>query len=219
MATIRSCNSHGSSRESDNVTSSAIASRLSCLPGWSRRQRINGPSPSNSANGAISAVNSRLKKGSPIEILPSPSSLCTSGSSVPSRTTSMAAISKILFPSRNDSRDHSACSTRARTCPPFRAYSSSEPPMATTSSARINSPRVGSEANEWTDTSTPERTRKVPSRHSEKAAIASSTVQARKLPRCSVTARECSSAVPTSHGINEAFSTGSQNHQPPHPSS
>ncbi len=42
---------------------------------------------------------------------------------------------------------------------------------------------------------------------------------ARKLPRFSVTAGECSSAVPTSHGINEAFSTGSQNHQPPQPSS
>lgn len=53
----------------------------------------------------------------------------------------------------------------------------------------------------------------------EKAAMASSTVRARKLPRFSVTAVECSSAVPTSHGINEAFSTGSQNHQPPQPSS
>ncbi|VTN09594.1 Uncharacterised protein [Raoultella terrigena] len=142
-----------------------------------------------------------LKKGSPIEMLPSPSSLCTSGSSVPSSTTSMAAISRILLLSRNDSRDHSECSTRARTRPPLMAYSSSEPPMAMTSSARINSPRVGSEAKAWTETSTPERTRKVPSRHSEKAEIASSTVQARKLPRFSVTASECSSAVPTSHGI------------------
>ena len=26
-------------------------------------------------------------------------------------------------------------------------------------------------------------------------------------------------AVPTSHGMNDAFSTGSQNHQPPQPSS
>ncbi|MNI54742.1 hypothetical protein D3C81_1202770 [compost metagenome] len=80
-------------------------------------------------------------------------------------------------------------------------------------------PRAGSEAKECTDTSTPERTRKVPSKHSEKAVIASSTVQALKVPRFSVTASECISAVPASHGINEAFSTGSQNHQPPQPSS
>ncbi|STI47523.1 Uncharacterised protein [Escherichia coli] len=80
-------------------------------------------------------------------------------------------------------------------------------------------PRAGSEANACTDTSTPERTRKVPSRHNEKALIASSNVHALKLARCSVTASECISAVPTNHGINEAFSTGSQNHQPPQPSS
>ena len=37
--------------------------------------------------------------------------------------------------------------------------------------------------------------------------------------RFSVTACECSSAVPASHGMKLAFSTGSQNHQPPQPSS
>jgi len=83
----------------------------------------------------------------------------------------------------------------------------------------MNSPRRGSVANACTELSTPERTRKVPSRLSEKAEIASSTVQALKLPRFSVTASECISAVPTSQGMNEAFSTGSQNHQPPQPSS
>jgi len=35
----------------------------------------------------------------------------------------------------------------------------------------------------------------------------------------SVTAREWMKAVPVSQGMKEAFSTGSQNHQPPHPSS
>ena len=35
----------------------------------------------------------------------------------------------------------------------------------------------------------------------------------------SETIAECSSAVAASHGIKEAFSTGSQNHQPPQPSS
>ena len=197
----------------------AMPKRFSTLPGSSRRQRTNGPMPSNSANGTIMAVNIILKNGSPMEMLPRPSCLCTSGSSVPSNTTSMAAISRILLPSRNVSRDQRSFLTRARTLLPFTAYSSSEPPIAMTNSARINMPRAGSEANECTETSTPERTRNVPSRQSENAAIASSTVQALKLPRFSVTARECISAVPASHGISEAFSTGSQNHQPPQPSS
>jgi hypothetical protein len=70
-----------------------------------------------------------------------------------------------------------------------------------------------------TEVSTPERTRKVPSRESENAMIASSTVQFLNPPRFSVTASEWIRAVPTSQGMNEAFSTGSQNHQPPQPSS
>jgi hypothetical protein len=40
-----------------------------------------------------------------------------------------------------------------------------------------------------------------------------------KLPRFSVTACAWISAAPTSHGMKLAFSTGSQNHQPPQPSS
>jgi hypothetical protein len=59
----------------------------------------------------------------------------------------------------------------------------------------------------------------VPISDSEKATIASSTVQLRNTPRFSVTASEWISAVPASHGMNDAFSTGSQNHQPPQPSS
>src|SRR3546814_10903586 len=56
------------------------------------------------------------------------------------------------------------------------------------------------------------------SKDSEKVLIASSTVQFLKLARFSVTARECINAVPTNHGMNDEFSTGSQNHQPPQPS-
>ena len=82
----------------------------------------------------------------------------------------------------------------------------------------MKTPRRGSVANACTDVSTPERTRNVPISDSENAQIASSTVQLRKVPRFSVTASECRSAVPTSQGMNDAFSTGSQNHQPPQPS-
>ena len=74
-------------------------------------------------------------------------------------------------------------------------------------------------ANACTEVSTPERTRNVPSSESENAQIASSTVHALNVPRFSVTASEWISAVPISQGMNDAFSTGSQNHQPPQPSS
>ena len=83
----------------------------------------------------------------------------------------------------------------------------------------MNRPRRGSEANAWTDTSTPERTRNVPSRLRLKAKIASSSVQFLNRPRFSVTASEWIRAVEASHGMKDAFSTGSQNHQPPQPSS
>ena len=54
-------------------------------------------------------------------------------------------------------------------------------------------------------------------RLSEKARMASSTVQLFRASRFSTTMAECSSAVPASHGISEAFSTGSQNQKPPQP--
>ena len=52
----------------------------------------------------------------------------------------------------------------------------------------MNSPRAGSLANACTDTSTPERTRKVPSRLKPKAAIANNSVVLPNNPRRSVTA-------------------------------
>ena len=91
--------------------------------------------------------------------------------------------------------------------------------MNSTRIARMNTPRVGSVAKLWTDVSTPERTRNVPSSDSEKARIESRMVQSFSALRFSITTAECSSAVPTSQGMKEAFSTGSQNHQPPQPSS
>ena len=83
----------------------------------------------------------------------------------------------------------------------------------------MNRPRSGSTAKAWTEVSTPERTRKVPMSESEKARMDSSTVQIFSALRFSTTMAECSSAVATSQGMKLAFSTGSQNHQPPQPSS
>ena len=67
--------------------------------------------------------------------------------------------------------------------------------------------------------STPERTRKVPIKLSEKVLMASRMVQTLSASRFSITTAECRSAVPASHGMKEAVSTGSQNQKPPQPSS
>ena len=80
-------------------------------------------------------------------------------------------------------------------------------------------PRDGSLAKECTEVSTPERTRNVPSSESEKVRIARKMVQILSASLFYMTAAECSSAVPASHGISDAFSTGSQNQKPPQPSS
>ena len=49
--------------------------------------------------------------------------------------------------------------------------------------------------------------------------MASRTVHTLRASRFSITTVEWRSAVPASHGMSDAFSTGSQNHQPPQPSS
>ena len=91
--------------------------------------------------------------------------------------------------------------------------------MSSTRMARMKTPRAGSTAKAWTEVRTPERTRKVPTRESEKARMARSTVQILSALRFSTTIAECNSAVAASHGMKEAFSTGSQNQKPPQPSS
>ena len=83
----------------------------------------------------------------------------------------------------------------------------------------MNAPRSGSTAKAWTLVKIPERTRKVPIMLIENATTPSMIVHARNASRAASTLAECSSAVAASHGMSEAFSTGSQNHQPPQPSS
>ena len=83
----------------------------------------------------------------------------------------------------------------------------------------MNAPRSGSTAKAWTLVNIPERTRNVPAIDIAKATSASITVQARRALRVARTPTEWSSAVAANHGISDAFSTGSQNHQPPQPSS
>src|ERR1700728_522981 len=177
------------------------------------------PSASSDSSGSIDSMKVGLKYGAPTDRVPSFRASEMSGASVPANTVAAAMTSSTLLNSRNDSRAPSSNPAVDRSRGARHAYKVSAPPTMTTRNARMNTPRRGSAANECTDTSTPERTRKVPSMLSEHARIASSSVQLLKSPRLSVTASECTRAVPTSHGMKEAFSTGSQNQKPPQPSS
>ena len=64
-------------------------------------------------------------------------------------------------------------------------------------------------AKAWTELITPERVRNVPSIESRKVAKMSDMFQTFNMPRFSCIMTECRNAVPVSHGISEAFSTGS----------
>ena len=138
---------------------------------------------------------------------------------MPSSTAPVATTSSTLLSNMNDSRETTPMLPPKVTCGARQANKVSDAPTTIAKKIRMNTPRVGSVANACTDVSTPERTKKVPNKDKENAAMANNTVQALKLPRFSVTIREWMSAVPTNQGMSEAFSTGSQNHQPPQPNS
>ena len=61
----------------------------------------------------------------------------------------------------------------------------------------------------WIESRIPERTRKVPISARAKVAQIRTAFQIFSIPRFSCTMIEWMNAVPTSHGMNEAFSTGS----------
>ena len=84
---------------------------------------------------------------------------------------------------------------------------------------KMMSPLFGSDANECTDVIIPDLTIKVPNKENEKPKIHNNNVQDLSSFLVSRTIIECNNAVAISHGINAAFSTGSQNHHPPQPNS
>ena len=106
---------------------------------------------------------------------------------MPIKTVPAAQESNKLLSSRKPSRDTGANIPPGFSAGARQANRISEPPMVTIRRARIKTPRVGSVAKEWTEVKTPERTRKVPIRESEKVRMASSTVQLFMASRFSTT--------------------------------
>ncbi len=142
-----------------------------------------------------------------------------SGHIVPKNTTRVATTSSRLFATSPLSRLTGAKTLLERRTGARQAKSVSEPPMKAPRIQSRNTPRSGSVAKACTLVMMPERTTKAPIRLNEKARIASRMVQVFRVSRFSTTMAECSRAAASSQGMKLTFSTGSQNHQPPQPSS
>ena len=164
-------------------------------------------------------IKAALKKGAPTDSARFHKISATKGQIVPIKTTKQATVSKRLFTTSPVSRLTMAKTPFASSAPARRANRVSAPPTKTAKIASTNIPRVGSEAKACTEVITPERTINVPTSEKPKAKIAKRIVQAFRLSRFSTTIAECNKAVAISQGMKLAFSTGSQNQNPPQPNS
>ena len=92
-----------------------------------------------------------------------------------------------------------------------------------TTTAVMKTPNIiansGSSPKAWTDCTMPVRVMAVANNVRTKAMMISEIFQTRSMLRRSCTMTECRNAVAGNHGSAPAFSTGSQPHQPPQPSS
>ena len=134
-------------------------------------------------------------------------------------TTKAATASRMLFSTSMDSRLRREKTPREDSASARAAKRVSAPPMNRAVMASRKTPRSGSVAKACTEVMMPDRVMKAPISEKPKAVMASSTVQAFRLSRFSTTMAECSSAAAISQGMNDAFSTGSQNQNPPQPNS
>jgi hypothetical protein len=133
-----------------------------------------------------------------------------SGKKVPQKITSARPTSSRLLTRKIDSREARDSIRRSGLSWSRRVTIRTVEPIATTAIRPRSGPPTVDAPKAWIDCSTPERTRNVPSRQSVKVAEIRLTFQTFSIPRFSCTITECRNAVPTSHGISAAFSTGSQ---------
>ena len=149
-----------------------------------------GPIPIKKMPGTIIATKTVSKYGGPTEIFPMPIASISNGYKVPNKTEAVAVNSTTLLVSNKDSRETKSNFSPNPTDCARKANKVSAPPITTTRNSKINNPRLGSVAKACTEVRTPERTKNVPNKLSEKAQIESKTVHALNASRFSVTANE-----------------------------
>ena len=171
------------------------------------------------AKATMKGVNARSKKGGPTESFRSINNSATKGHTVPTKTTKQLMASNKLLAINALSLLTGAKIPLLSIALARRAKSSNAPPKNTAKIIKMNTPRSGSLAKACTEVKTPERTMNVPISEKPKAKIANKIVQAFSVSRFSTTMAEWSKAAEISQGMKLAFSTGSQNQNPPQPSS
>ncbi len=132
-----------------------------------------------------------------------------SGKNVPQKITAASPTSSRLLIRNTASREASDSIRLGERRSSRRETISEAEPMMTTAISASSGPPTVEAPNAWIDSRIPERTRKVPSRASANVPQISAAFHTFSIPRRSWTMTECRKAVPTSHGISDAFSTGS----------
>jgi hypothetical protein len=138
---------------------------------------------------------------------------------VPSNMVNVAVTSNMLFIKKKLSFEKKLKEVLSFILGEFFKYNINADPVIIAKNNKIKAPLAGSLAKECTDVKIPDLTKKVPSKLNENAMIDSKIVQFLNMDFCSHVISECIKAVVINHGMKDAFSTGSQNHQPPQPSS
>ncbi|OGL13533.1 MAG: hypothetical protein A3G97_11155 [Candidatus Rokubacteria bacterium RIFCSPLOWO2_12_FULL_69_21] len=152
----------------------------------------------------------RLKKGAPTLTFTPRMASDKSGKTVPKKTVNAAATRNRLLRRKADSRDTIESSSPWALSLSPRAATSPKPPSSTRAmKPRKKAPMVPW-VNEWTEERMPERVRNVPKIVRPKVRMISVRFQSFRMRRRSWIITEWRNAVPVSHGMNAAFSTGSQ---------
>ena len=196
--------------------------------GQNNRSRSNSPLALRHGNAGATAIKNsstrpigRLivsKNGEPTAILRSSFASTMSGKTVPSSTTKANRANTALFARNAPSRETAeSIAPGERSWSPRQAMSANETATMTPNAPSRYGPIVPS-LKACTLLITPLRVRKVPRMVSENVATNRLRFHTRNIPRRSCTITEWIYAVPVSQGRKLAFSTGSQPHTPPQPS-
>ena len=169
-----------------------------------------GPIPDSSTRISAKGTMNGRNAGGPTDTLVPVSASEISGKNVTQKITNTIPTSTRFWNRNTASRDISDSSRASeRSCSRRHTISPIEPNTITASSSTNGTPSVEA-PNAWIESRIPERTRNVPRTDSVPAPRTSETFQTFSIPRFSWIMIEWMNAVMHSHGINAAFSTGSQ---------
>ena len=171
---------------------------------------MSGPIPLSRTSASASGTTYWSNHGGPTDALSPVTASEMSGKKVPKKITAQSPTSTRLLPRKTASRDSSESSLFSLRSDSRRDTTRAiEPAIITAMSVTNGTPSVEA-PKAWIESRIPERTRNVPRIASTPVDSTSDAFQIFSIPRRSWIMIEWMNAVPVSHGISDAFSTGSQ---------